>query len=334
MAYGAAVSEGQVREPSAAALEEAAGLLAAGRLVAFPTETVYGLGADGLDGEAVARIFAAKGRPADNPLILHIAGVELLGQVARVVPAPAERLAAAFWPGPLTLVLPKARSVPRITTAGLDTVAVRVPAHPVALALLQAFGGPIAAPSANRSGRPSPTRAEHVAEDFGAEVAMVLDGGATTLGIESTVVDCTESPPVLLRLGALSREAIEAVVGPVTTAAAQELCARSPGLRHRHYAPRARVVIAAASELAQVVAAERASGERVAAIVREGEPGAAAAQVWRVPEDEALRGYARELYAALRGLDAGGVGVIVAEAVPEEGLGRAIMDRLRRAAAR
>ncbi len=328
------MSRAEVRVPDESALAEAASILEAGGLVAFPTETVYGLGADGLDAEAVARIFAAKGRPADNPLILHVAAVEQLRQVTRGVSPAALRLAEAFWPGPLTLVLPKARAVPPITTAGLDSVAVRVPSHPVALGLLRAFGGPIAAPSANRSGRPSPTRAEHVAEDFGDEVAMVLDGGATTHGVESTVIDCTESPPVLLRLGALTREAIEAVVGPVATTPGEDAARRSPGLRHRHYAPRARVVIAAPGELARVVAKLRASGERVAAIVREGEPGAAAAQVWRVPEDSELQGYARELYAALRGLDAGGVGVIVAESVPEEGLGRVIMDRLRRAAER
>lgn len=328
------MSPGEIRAPDPAALREAAALLRARQLVAFPTETVYGLGADGLDPAAVAAIFAAKERPADNPLILHIAGADQLDAIAQTIPPAALRLAAAFWPGPLTLVLPRRPVVPPIACGGLDTVAVRVPAHPVALALLREFGGPLAAPSANRSGRPSPTLAAHVAADLGDRVAMILDGGPAIHGLESTVVDCTSAPPRLLRLGALTREAIEAVLGPLATDDPGSAASRSPGLRYRHYAPRARVVIASTWELPRIVTQLRAAGERVAVIVREAEPGPGAATVWRVPDDPEFVGYARELYAALRGLDAGGVGVIIAESVPERGLGRVIMDRLRRAAAR
>jgi L-threonylcarbamoyladenylate synthase len=228
--------------PSAAALAEAARVLHGGGLVAFPTETVYGLGANALDASAVARIFAAKGRPANNPLIVHISETSQVQQVAADWPASAERLAERFWPGPLTLVLPKRDTVPEIVTARGPTVAVRVPAHPVAEALLRASGLPIAAPSANRSTELSPTRAEHVLGGLQGRIEMLLDGGPTSGGIESTVLDLTTIPPRLLRPGPIGVAELEAVIGslardapiPVETSHALP----SPGMMPRHYAPR------------------------------------------------------------------------------------------------
>ncbi len=319
--------------PDPATLRQAGRALREGRLVAFPTETVYGLGANALDADAVARIFAVKGRPADNPLIVHIRRPEELGRVAKGVPERARRLMERFWPGPLTLVLPRAPDVPLVTTGGLDTVAVRVPAHPVALALLEEAGVPVAAPSANRSGRPSPTRAEHVLEDLGCQVDVVVDGGPCPVGVESTVLDLSGHIPVILRPGGVPREALEeALGGPVAVGAPRELARRSPGTRYRHYAPRARLFIVAAEEMEETARRWLSRGARVGALSRRpldlSDP---ALLVWPVPGD--LARYARELFDALRWLDSQGCQVILAEAVPEEGLGLAIMDRLRRAAA-
>lgn len=330
------MSEGAVVLPAddPAAIARAAAVLQAGGLVAFPTETVYGLGADALDAAAVRRIFAAKGRPTDNPLIVHVAEASQARALARTVPAAAERL-MSLWPGPLTLVLPRADHVPAVTTAGQPTVAVRIPAHPAALALLRACGRPIAAPSANRSGRPSPTTAAHVLADLGGVIEVILDGGPCAVGIESTVVDVTGPVPLVLRVGGLSVEALRAAVGPVDVLGEassssleknrEEALARSPGLRHRHYAPRARVVVVAPGEAAAL------AGEGDAVMSQRPRPAGHRA-IWRVMP-EALEGYARELFGALRELDSQGVATIVVEAVPDEGLGRAILDRLRRASA-
>jgi L-threonylcarbamoyladenylate synthase len=309
-----------------AAIARAAGVLRGGGLVAFPTETVYGLGADALSEAAVRKIFAAKGRPADNPLIVHVAGVEQVAGLVRAVPEVAARLMAKFWPGPLTLVFERSAAVPDVTTAGQPTVGVRVPAHPAALALLQACGRPLAAPSANRSGRPSPTTAAHVLEDFNeGEIDVVLDGGSCAVGVESTVVDVTRDVPMVLRSGGVTVEALRAAVGAVDVLIGHdpEAMARSPGLRHRHYAPRARVVLVA------VGAAH--DGDDVAVISRRARPEGFRGRWRQMPGD--LEGFARELFAALREADAPGVATIVVEGVEEEGLGRAILDRLRRAAA-
>ncbi len=320
------------QRPDPAAIAEAAQALRQGLLVAFPTETVYGLGAHALQPEAVARIYAAKGRPPDNPIIVHIGHPEELGAVAREVPPAARLLAARFWPGPLTLVLPRAPQVPDITTAGLDTVAVRMPAHPVALALIRAAAVPVAAPSANRSGSPSPTRAQHVLDDLGPLVDVVVDGGPCPVGVESTVLDVTGGEPVILRPGGLTKEALEEALGrPVRMGRGEEL-ARSPGTRHRHYAPKAQVIIASRPQLGEVVRQLAQQGRRVGVIATRPlalPPGTLARLVGR-----GLRRYAHELFDALRELDALGCEIIVAEAVPERGLGLAIMDRLRRAAAR
>lgn len=316
------------------AIARAAEILRAGGLVAFPTETVYGLGADALSATAVAGIFAAKERPADNPLIVHVADVAAARRLVRSFPALAERAAAAMWPGPLTLVLPRGDSVPDVITAGQDTVAIRVPAHPVALALLRACACPLAAPSANRSGRPSPTRAEHVLADLDGRVAVILDGGPTLHGLESSVLDLTGPRPLLLRRGAATLEQLRELLGPVDTldtldGADAAALRRSPGLRHRHYAPRARVELVAEGE--GEAAAERAlaAGERVALVCRR--DARTAALLLRLPGE--LAAFGHELFAGLRALDAAGVERIVVEAVPEHGIGAAIMDRLRRAAA-
>jgi L-threonylcarbamoyladenylate synthase len=315
-----------------AGLAEAARVLRAGGLVAFPTETVYGLGADALDPTAVARIFAAKERPPGNPLIVHLAGAEDLPAVAADVPRIAREAIRHFWPGPLSLVLPRADAVPLVTTGGLDTVAVRVPAHPVARALISAVARPIAAPSANRSGRPSPTQAAHVLEDLDGRVDLVVDGGATEVGLESTVLDCTEDPPVLLRPGGVSLEALERALGALRVAGADDAAAaRSPGLRYRHYAPRARLLVVDRGEGERAAAPWLAAGQPVALLATRAVTAALPGLRLRaMPAD--LEGYARELFAALRECDAEGAAVIVVEVVADDGLGRAIMDRLRRAA--
>ena len=317
----------------AAAIAAAAEILQRGGLVAFPTETVYGLGADALDPQAIARIYAAKGRPSFNPLIVHIADADQLPRLARTVSPLAHRLAAAFWPGPLTLVLPRQPIVPDAVTAGLDTVGVRVPAHPVARALLAAAGLPIAAPSANAYTRVSPTTAAHVLAQLGDRVELVLDGGPAAVGIESTVVDVSGERPVLLRPGGIAAERIEALVGPLLRPAAVvgDAPRPAPGMVDRHYAPRARLQPFAAEQrrvvwqqLAELVAAGRKVG--LLAFATEG---ARATEVRRMPGDAA--GYARELYAALHALDAAGCELAYVEQLPVEQAWEAVADRLRRA---
>ncbi|MBI3329496.1 MAG: threonylcarbamoyl-AMP synthase, partial [Nitrospinae bacterium] len=229
--------------PDPALIGAAATVIREGGLVGFPTETVYGLGADALNPAALGRIYAAKGRPPDNPLILHLSSLDQLVWVAAEVPASAYPLMQRFWPGPLTLVLPKSPRVPALATGGLATVAVRIPAHPVALALIQAARTPLAAPSANRSGFPSPTTAQHVFDDLHGCIALILDGGPTAIGVESTVLDVTCTPPILLRPGGITREALETVSGPVRWAVDAQEQQRSPGTRYRHYSPRAPVLV-------------------------------------------------------------------------------------------
>ncbi len=317
--------------PEPEAIGQAAQIIRRGGLVAFPTETVYGLGADALNPLAVGRIFQAKGRPADNPVIVHIAGAEDLEAVAARVPEQAWRLAYSFWPGPLTLVLPRARRVPEVTTGGLKTVAVRVPAHPVALALILASGCPIAAPSANRSGRASPTSAAHVMEDLAGRVEMVLDGGPCPVGVESTVLDLTEDPPILLRPGAVPQEALEATIGEIRTLQRhQDAAKRSPGARYRHYAPRARLLLVGPGEAESLASRLLREGQKIGVIAQRHLSLESPKLVARVMP-QGLAEYAHILFATLRDMDAAGCDVIVAEAVATKGLGQAIMDRLRRA---
>jgi L-threonylcarbamoyladenylate synthase len=308
-------------------------VIRAGGLVAFPTETVYGLGADALSSAAVVRIFEAKERPRGNPLIVHLASAAALESIAVRVPPRARHAAARFWPGPLTLVVPRAATVPLITTGGLETVAARVPAHPVARALIEASGRPIAAPSANRSGRPSPTCAEHVRDDLDGRIELILDGGPTPVGVESTVLDMTTDPPMLLRPGGVTLEELKDCLGEVAVLGSgdEEAAGRSPGLRYRHYAPRAQVIIIEAGTGEKVVAAWLEAGRPVALMTQR--PVSLDRRGLRVkimPDD--LGAYARGLFAALRELDSTGVEGIFVEAVPREGLGLTIMDRLRRAA--
>jgi L-threonylcarbamoyladenylate synthase len=322
----------QVLEATPEALTRAAEVIRAGGLVAFPTETVYGLGADALSAVAVARIFEAKERPRGNPLIVHVADATALDEVAVRVTDRAREVVASFWPGPLTLVLDRAAAVPLITTGGLDTVAVRAPAHPVAQALIRSAGRPLAAPSANRSGRPSPTRAPHVLEDLGGRIELILDGGSTSVGLESTVLDMTTEPPTLLLPGGVTLEQLEAHLGRVRVASGDDVAAgRSPGLRFRHYAPRARVILIDAGAGEEAVLSWLDGGKSVALMVQRSvrldRPGL---RVRSMPVD--LEAYARELFEALRDLDATGVDAIFVEGIAEVGLGRAIMDRLRRAA--
>lgn len=318
-------------EPDEAAIAAGAKALAAGRLVAFPTETVYGLGANALDPDAVAAIFAAKGRPTDHPLICHVASADALAPlVAEVTPA-ARALAGAFWPGPLTLVMPRSRAVPDAVTGGRDTVAVRVPAHPVALSLLRAFDGPVAAPSANRFGRPSPTSASDVADELGDAVAVILDGGPCEIGIESTVLDLTTTPPQVLRPGRISAEQVAQVLGgPVDAVASGP--ARAPGMLESHYAPGARVEVVAGGEVAARAAAFDADGARVAVLAPDAVNGLPAAVLVLGPVGGPDH-YAARLYAAFRRADAEGAEVILAVPPPAEGIGVAVRDRLQRASA-
>jgi len=317
-----------------AAIRRAAEVIRRGGLVAFPTETVYGLGADALSAEAVARIFEAKERPRGNPLIVHLAAAASLETVAARVTPLAREAAARFWPGPLTVVLPRGAAVPLITTGGLDTVAVRVPDHAVARTLIQFAGRPIAAPSANRSGRPSPTSALHVREDLDGRIEMILDGGPTAVGVESTVLDLTEEPPLLLRPGGVPVEALRQALGEVRVldGGSKPAASRSPGLRYRHYAPRAEVILIDPGTGETAIGPWLAGERPVALLVQRP---VALEHPWvtvRVmPTD--LEAYARDLFAVLREIDASAVESILVEAVPEVGLGRTIMDRLRRAAA-
>lgn len=313
----------------------AAAVLRAGGLVAFPTETVYGLGANALAGAACARIYAAKGRPANNPIIVHVAGPAEARHVVAAWPAAAERLAARFWPGPLTLVLPKQPAVPDIVTAGGPTVAVRVPAHPVALALLRAAGIPVAAPSANRSGELSPTRAGHIHPALAEHIDILLDGGPCPGGVESTVLDLSRSPPRLLRPGLVTPAEIEAVVGPVERPAPTALAGQplpAPGMLARHYAPRAPLECVA-GDRAPARVAELAGQGRCVGWVKCGGPGlAGGSEVNVVVLPANPPGYAALLYDVLHGLDRAGVERIVVDWPPETDDWLAVRDRLRRAA--
>lgn len=321
--------------PDPDTVERAAATLRAGGLVAFPTETVYGLGAHALDPAAVQRIYHAKGRPGYNPLIVHAADADAARALARAWPAEAERLAAAFWPGPLTLVLPKNDSVPDSVTAGLPSVALRVPAHPVAHALLRAAGIPVAAPSANRSTEVSPTTAQHVARSLGERVDVIVDGGPCPVGIESTVLSLAGPRPTLLRPGTISVDDLRGVIGEVAlpSSAPDATAARpSPGMLDRHYAPRAIVRIIPLNERARMLAAaaeEVERGRRIGGLMMTPVDDVRISPVVRMPDDPA--GYASRLYAALHELDDAGCDVILIDQPPDTPAWAGIRDRLRRA---
>jgi L-threonylcarbamoyladenylate synthase len=340
------------RHPDPSAIADAASVLVRGGLVAFPTETVYGLGANALDSAAIDALFAAKGRPPTDPVIVHLASSADLHTVARKMPAIVEQLASRFWPGPLTMVLEKTAQVSSSITAGLDTVGARVPAHPVAQAFLRAAKVPIAAPSANRFARPSPTRAEHVLDDLNGLIDLVLDAGPTPVGVESTVLDLTSSPPAVLRPGGVTVEELRAVIPDVvftSRTATASVAQVAPGQFLRHYAPRAKLTLYvgdAAAVVQQIGADARtlaAAGTRVGILAPEEDlmamgptlvPLATTGRV-RFANFGARRDpqrAARELFAALRQLDAEGVDEILASAPDPQDIGLAIHDRLARAA--
>lgn len=327
-------------------MQEAGNLIAAGELVAFPTETVYGLGGDALHPDAAKKIYEAKGRPSDNPLIIHIANVSDLKRVAKEVPPQAEKLAEAFWPGPLTMVVWKKEEVPYATTGGLDTVAVRMPNHPVALELIRKSGKLIAAPSANTSGRPSPTEASHVMEDLNGRIAMVLDGGAVGIGIESTIIDLTEKVPMVLRPGYITPEMLSEVLGedviidPGIIAADDTTKPKAPGMKYKHYAPKADMIIvdgekdSVIEKINKLTKEAHMEGRKVAVIATEETKLLYEADVVlsigaRDDEDS----IAKHMYKILRDCDELDVELIYSESFKTPRIGQAIMNRLLKAAA-
>lgn len=341
------------------ALRDAAEILQKGELVAFPTETVYGLGANALDPDAVRKIFSVKRRPADNPLIVHVTGLKQAGMLVEKMPPEAIRLARQFWPGPLTLVLPKKNIVPDIITAGLSSVAVRVPAHPLALKLIRVAGFPLAAPSANLSGRPSPTTAAHVLEDLAGRIVAVLDGGPCTIGLESTVLSLLSSPPALLRPGGVSLLKLEEACGVKIL----DLSSRgekrdgfagassSPGMKYKHYAPRVPLYLVEGAgpeqgrRLTALCKNLTGKGCRVGVVLFVESQGFFPFPVPFLPASSPLQpvvevlssrkdppGAAERLFSVLRRMETRGVDVIVVEGFEEEGIGRAVMNRLRKAA--
>jgi L-threonylcarbamoyladenylate synthase len=313
-------------------VSRAAELLRAGELVAFPTETVYGLGADASNPQAVAKIFAAKGRPADHPLIVHLPDASHLDRWAVDIPDAAHSLAAAFWPGPLTLILKRAPSVCDAITGGQDTVGLRVPNHPLALQLLREFEGGVAAPSANRFGRISPTTATHVCEELGDAVALILDGGPCAVGIESTILDLSGSEARILRPGMLDAEAIATVLGsPPASGSAQE-APRVSGSLEAHYAPQTPLRLVAAAALGDFARRALDAGKSVAVLSAETLPIDHARLKWCRAATDPVQ-YAHDLYARLRELDASGCDLILVVAPPADGVWSAIADRLKRAAA-
>jgi L-threonylcarbamoyladenylate synthase len=311
------------------AIRTAVEALRAGELVAFPTETVYGLGANALDERAAARIFAVKNRPHFDPLIVHVFDEAAVPQYATDVDQRAVALMGRFWPGPLTLVLRKQPIIPDLVTAGFDTIALRVPSHPVARALLKEVRLPIAAPSANPFGYVSPTTAEHVQDMLGDAIGLILDGGPCAVGVESTVCALTEEQAVILRPGGVSVEEVEAVIGPVTVGQSPQPDRRSPGTLPSHYAPRVPLfLIACGAPLPRP-----AAGERAGLLLLQPRPAEGYVTVEYLSQDGNLIETAANLFAALRRLDSAGLDRVIVESVPEYGIGRAIMDRLRRAAA-
>ncbi len=325
-------------------LDKAGRIIKQGGLVAFPTETVYGLGGDALNPASSRRIYAAKGRPSDNPLIVHICRWEDIYKIAEPVTEQAKKLAEAFWPGPLTMILQKTAAVPRETTGGLDTVAVRFPSHPLAKAFIEEAGGYVAAPSANTSGRPSPTEAKYVAEDMAGRIEMILDGGPVGIGLESTIVDLTGEIPMILRPGYVTREMLEAVVGPVETDrtildgnSAQR--PKAPGMKYRHYAPKGELSIVEGEASAVIAYINEAcrdmgqAGKRTGVIATDETAARYLADlvesVGSRADEEAI---AHNLYRILREFDDNGIQVMFSESFPVEGMGQAIMNRLLKAA--
>lgn len=314
-------------------IEEAADRLRMGETVAFPTETVYGLGADATNPEAVAKIFAAKGRPQDNPLIAHVASVEQLKQLVDNLPDYVEHLIGAFSPGPLTYVLPSNGVCAANVTAGLSTIAVRIPDHPVALALLEACEFPLAAPSANLSGKPSPTTADHVYEDLNGKIAGLVDGGATGVGVESTVIACRENDVVILRPGGVTKEQLEKIVAVTESTGEAVDKPTSPGMKYKHYSPEVPLwlVDGDAQKLQEVIDLETAQGKRVAVLARDHVLELLQAEI-KLSLGTSLEDVANRLYDNLRKIKQEEADLIISEVFPETGIGQAIMNRLKKAA--
>ncbi|MCU4768825.1 L-threonylcarbamoyladenylate synthase [Bacillus toyonensis] len=319
-------------------LQEAARLLRENEAVAFPTETVYGLGANAMNDEAIAKIFEAKGRPSDNPLIVHIGTKSQLDGIVNEIPPVAEKLMEHFWPGPLTIILPRKEGISEKVTAGLNTVGVRMPDHPVALALIEEANVPVAAPSANRSGRPSPTLASHVYEDLNGKIAGIVDGGATGVGVESTVIDCTSEIPTILRPGGITKEQLEAVIGTISLDPAlkdEKEKPKSPGMKYTHYAPKAPLSIVEGSRefIQRLVDKKKEEGFKVGVLTTEEYQRVYSADVvLSCGMRSDLASVATKLYDVLRTFDASEVDVIFSESFPNDGIGNAIMNRLTKAA--
>ncbi|MBU0762916.1 MAG: threonylcarbamoyl-AMP synthase [Candidatus Altiarchaeota archaeon] len=306
----------------------AAEILKKNRLLAFPTETVYGLGANAFNPHAITSIYKAKGRPTDNPMIIHIADKKDLGKIAKEIPDNARRLTDRFWPGPLTIVLKKRACIPDEATAGLPTVAVRCPKNKIAQKIIRNCGFPIAAPSANKSGRPSPTTAKHVIEDLGGKIDAIIDGGDSKHGLESTVIDMTVKPPIILRPGAVTEEQIRKTIGKVKTHRGGEKMPKSPGMKYRHYAPKAKVVLVDTKQIDTEIAKYKKQKKRVGLLsnAKKGKP-----DIY-ISNGKNKRETAKNLYKNLRTFDQKNTDVIIVEKTDEKGLGNAIMNRLRKAA--
>lgn len=321
-------------------LEEAAAWIQRDEVVAFPTETVYGLGANALSPKAVEKIYLAKGRPSDNPLIVHISSVDMLDDLVAEIPDSAQRLMDAFWPGPLTMILLKKEGVPDRVTGGLSTVGIRMPAHPAALALITAADVPLAAPSANLSGKPSPTQIRHVIEDMNGRIPIILDGGEASIGIESTIVDCSSSIPVILRPGHVTKPEIEAVLGMAVlqsegTSHTKKDVPKAPGMKYRHYAPKAPLILVEQDlgVLQQEVNRQKLQKKRVGVLTTEefSQQVRGADRVYSLGEAQALETVSHRLYDGLRNFDDYQMDVIVATGVRADGVGQAIMNRLQKA---
>ncbi len=330
-----------IERPEKDKIRIAAEVIKNGGLVAFPTETVYGLGANALNSEAVARIFKAKNRPVDNPIIVHVADKEEVYKLTKGVPLIAEDLMDFFWPGPLTLILKKSEIVPYVTTGSLDTVAIRMPGHRISLALIKESGVPIAAPSANTAGKPSPTNAKHVIEDLGAKVDMVLDGGPTIVGVESTVLDLTSFTPKILRPGGITSEELMDFLGDIDLAGIgmESEVAISPGMKHKHYAPNSDMIVVEGDDFeiivrrVQELADEHMRKGKKVGIMATSESPAYNADIIKIAGSRAdLKTIARNLFEILRGFDDQKVDIIIVEGVETKGIGLAVMDRLERAA--
>lgn len=327
------------KEESYSQIQQAADLLKKNKVVAFPTETVYGLGGNAKEDSAITKIFAAKGRPSDNPLIIHIAKRAQLNELVEKVPATAEKLMDAFWPGPLTIIFEKKQGMlSEIATAGLSTVGIRMPDHAVALRIIEESGLPIAAPSANRSGKPSPTKASHVKEDLDSYIAGIVDGGPTGVGVESTVVDCTEETVVILRPGGITKQQLESVVGEVRMDQAlinKEIKPKSPGMKYTHYAPNAPLFLVDGSKekIQLLVEEEKQKGHKVGILTTlENKDYYQADFIYACGKRADLSTVATELYDGLRSFDHKEIDIIFGEMFPAEGVGQAIMNRLMKAA--